>query len=132
VATSIKVDIDVIRPATPSAADQKRRKILFFVIANVVSVVIAAGILLMLFVVPEGRGFDHALDHVRLFLRSHMGVTALAASTPFFASLLVGQYEARRARARRARKEAEDLRARLTEERATQDAARAARRAVKH
>ena len=126
----MKVDIDVIRPGTPSEADQRRRKLLYFIIANVISVVVAAGIFLVLLVgIPEGRGFDRAMAAVRGFLRSHMGISALAASTPFFASLLVGQYEARRARARRARHEAEERRARLQAEFAVEQAARAARRA---
>ncbi|HEX2572871.1 MAG TPA: hypothetical protein VH877_25190 [Polyangia bacterium] len=125
----MKVDIDVIRPGTPSEADQRRRKLLYFIIANVISVAVAAGIFLVLLVgIPEGQGFDHVMAEVRAFLRSHMGISALAASTPFFASLLVGQYEARRARARRARKEAEERRARLEEEFATEQAQRAARR----
>jgi hypothetical protein len=129
----IDVQVDVIRPGTPSAADQRRRKIIYFLIANVISFALAAGIFLVLLLgIPEGRGFDHAMDRVRVFLRSHMGISALAASTPFFASLLVGQYEARRARARRARKEAEERRAQLAEEFAIEQAEREARRAVKH
>jgi hypothetical protein len=55
-------------------------------------------------------------------------VAALAASLPFFASLLVGQFEMRKARARRARKEAEEKRAQLEEARAAQEAERAVRR----
>jgi hypothetical protein len=125
--------LDVVQPGVPSAADQRRRKILYFLIANVIAFAIAAGIYLALLIgIPEGRGFDHAMDRVRLFLRSHMGLTALAASTPFFASLLVGQYEARRAQARRRRREAEERRAQLAEEFAREQAAREARRAIKH
>lgn len=52
----MKVEVDVIRPAPPSAGDARRKKWFWFGIASVVS-------------------------------------------TPFFASLIVGQDEARRARA---------------------------------
>ncbi len=128
----MKVEVDVIKPATPSAADQQRRKVVYFVIANLVAFTIAAGIFAALALIPEGRSFDGAMGAVQRFFGSHMGVAALAASTPFFASLLVGQYEMRRARARRARKEAEERRARIAGELAAEQAARDARRAVKH
>ena len=127
------IEVDVIRPATPSAADERRRKMIYFGIANVIAVLVAAAIFLVLLVgIPEGQGFDHAMDRVRVFLRSHMGVSALAASTPFFASLLVGQYEARRARARRARAAAVERRTEIAQELAVEAAARESRRAVKH
>lgn len=129
----MKVDVDVVKPATPSAADARRRKLIWFILANVVAIAIAAGIFALLLVaIPEGQGFDHAMERVRGFLRSHMGLGALAASTPLFAALLVGQYEARRARARRARKEAEERRAQqlaeLDQDRAEREARRAAGR----
>lgn len=126
----MKVDVDVIRPGTPSAADQSRRKALYFLIANIVSFAIAGGIFYLLaFGITEGRGFDRVMAKVQGFFSSHMGIAALAASTPFFASILVGQYEARRARARRKRKEAEDKRAEITAELETDRAARRARHA---
>ncbi len=129
----MKVDVDVIRPATPSVADQQRKKLIYFIIANLISFGVAAGIFVLLgFGIPEGRGFDHAMGGVQHFFSSHMGIAALAASTPFFASLLVGQYEMRKARAKRKRKEAEELRAKAVEELAADQAAREARRAVKH
>ena len=107
----IQIEVDVIQPATPSVTDYRARKALYFAIANLIAFAIAGGIFaFLMFGIPEGHGFDHAMDSVRAFLRSHMGVAALAAATPFFASLLVGQYEMRRARARRKRKEAVDRR----------------------
>jgi hypothetical protein len=129
---AVKVEVDVIKPGTPSAADQRRRKVIYFAIANLVALGIAVAIFALLAWIPEGHGFDGAMGAVSRFLGSHMGLAALAASTPFFASLLVGQYEMRRARARRARKEAEERRQRIEEELAVEEAARAARRAVKH
>jgi hypothetical protein len=129
---AVKIDVDVIKPGTPSAADQRRRKVVYFAIANLVALAIAAGIFALLAYIPEGRGFDGAMAKVSRFFGSHMGVAALAASTPFFASLLVGQYEMRRARARRARKEAEEKRREHQEQLLLEEAARAARRAVKH
>ncbi|MSP63624.1 MAG: hypothetical protein EXR72_25425 [Myxococcales bacterium] len=129
----IAVEVDVIQPATPSLADQQRRKLIYFVIANLLSLVLAAGIFYLLgFGIAEGSAFDHAMGGVQRFFSSHMGIAALAASTPFFASLLVGQYEMRRARARRKRNEATERRAETTRDLATEDAMRAARRAVKH
>ena len=129
----MKVEVDVIRPATPSAGDARRKKWFWFAVANVISFALAAGIFALLLVgIPEGQGFDQAMDRVRQFLRSHMGISALAASTPFFASLLVGQYEARRGRARRMRREAEERRQQVAEELARDEAVREARRAVKH
>ena len=127
---ALKIEFDVVRPTVPSEADQSRRKLIYFAIANLVAFLIAAGIFALLLVgIREGQGFDTAMGSVQRFFASHMGVAALAASTPFFASLLVGQYEMRRARARRARKEAEDKRARqlgeLVEERAIREARRA-------
>jgi hypothetical protein len=129
----MKVDVDVIQPARPSHAEQQGKKLAWFIVANVVSFAIAGGIFYLLgFGIAEGRGFDHAMGRVQRFFSSHMGVAALAASTPFFASLLVGQYEMRKARARRARQAAEERRRTLAEELATEQAAREARRAVKH
>jgi hypothetical protein len=129
----VRIQVDVVRPSTPSAADYRWRKLVYFGIANLVAFAIAAGIFgYLMFGIPEGRGFDHAMDEVRRFLRSHMAVAALAASMPFFASLLVGQYEMRRARARRKRKEAEERRAQAALEQAAERAAREARWAVKN
>lgn len=125
----MKVDVDVIRPSTPSAADQKRRKLTYFAVANVVSVVACAGIFWLFIVVPEGGGFDGVMGSIWHFLRRHETVAVLAASLPFFASLLVGQFEMRKARARRARVEAVEKRTRLESERAAQELDRAARRA---
>jgi hypothetical protein len=96
----MRVEVDVIRHATLSAGDARCKKWFWFAIANVVSFALAGGIFAVLLVgLPEGLGFDQAMDRVRQFLRSHMGVFSLAASTPFFASLIVGQDEAGRARA---------------------------------
>jgi hypothetical protein len=129
----VKLEVDVVRPATPSAAELRWRKLLYFGIANLISFAIAGGIFAaLMFGIPEGRGFDHAMDKVRAFLRSHMAVAALAAATPFFASLLVGQYEMRRARARRKRREAQAERERIAAELEAERAAREARWAVKH
>ena len=125
----MKVEVDVIRPATPSEADLKRKKLFYFVLANIISVIACAAIFWLFLVVPEGTGFDGAMGSIWRFLRRHETVAVLAASLPFFASLLVGQFEARKARARRARKEAEDKRARLESARAEQEAERARRRA---
>ena len=126
----MKIEVDVIQPATPSLTDYRARKALYFAIANLIAFVIAGGIFaFLMFGIPEGRGFDHAMDAVRGFLRSHMAMAALAAATPFFASLLVGQYEMRRARARRKRKEAVDRRQEIEASLAADRAARAARRA---
>jgi hypothetical protein len=125
----MKVEVDVIRPGTPSAADQQRRKLTYFAIANLISVVICVAIFWAFLVVPEGTRFDGVMGRIWGFLHRHETVAVLAASLPFFASLLVGQYEARRARARRARKESEDKRAFLERERAAQEAERAARHA---
>ena len=127
----MKVEIDVIEPARPSLADQRLRKLVYFAVANLVSVAIAVGIFWGLgFGIADGGRFDRALGLVHRFLSSHMGVTALAASTPFFASLLVGQFEMRKARARRARQEAEARRERIAAELDAEQAARAARRAI--
>jgi hypothetical protein len=131
--STIKVEVDVIKPARPSVGDQQVKKLVWFIIANVLSFAIAAGIFYLLgFGISEGRGFDHAMGGVQRFFSSHMGVAALAASTPFFASLLVGQYEMRKARARRARQEAEQRRSQVALDLAAEQAARDARRAVKH
>ena len=125
----MKVEVDVIRPGTPSAADLKRKKVTYFVIANLLAVLVGVGIFWSFMAVPEGTEFDSVMGAIWRFLHKHETVAVLAASLPFFASLLVGQYEARRARARRARKEAEDKRAQMELERAAQEAERAARRA---
>ena len=126
----VQVEIDTIKPATPSATDYRLRKAIYFGLANLLAFAIAGGIYLyLMFGIPEGRGFDQAMDAVRRFLRSHMAVTALAAATPFFASLLVGQYEMRKARARRRRQEAEDRRRQVEADLAADRARRAARRA---
>ena len=126
---SVKLEVDVIRPATPSAADLKRKKLSYFVVANLVAVVVGVGIFWAFMVVPEGTGFDTVMGAIWRFLRRHETVAVLAASLPFFASLLVGQFEMRKARAKRARKESEEKRARLEGEIAAQEAERAARRA---
>jgi hypothetical protein len=126
---SVDVSVDVIRPATPSAEDLRWRKVAWFALANVIALAIAGAIFALLLVgISEGGGFDRAMERFRYFLRSHMAVAALAAATPFFASLLVGQYEMRRARARRRRKEAEERRERIAAELEADRAARAARR----
>jgi hypothetical protein len=128
----MKVEVDVVRPATPSAADQRRRKMTYFAVANLIAVAIGVGIFWLFLAVPEGTAFDGAMGVVWRFLRRHETVAALAASLPFFASLLVGQFEMRKARAKRARREAEEAeekRARLEAERAAQEAERAGRRA---
>jgi hypothetical protein len=124
----VKVEVDVIRPATPSENDLRRRKLTYFAIANLLAVVFCVGIFWAFIAIPEGTTFDGAMGSVWRFLRRHETVAALAASLPFFASLLVGQFEMRKARARRARKEAEEKRVRLEEARAAQEAERAARR----
>ena len=126
----IQLEVDEIKPATPSATDYRLRKAIYFGLANLLAFAIAGGIyLFLMFGIPEGRGFDQAMDAVRRFLRSHMAVAALAAATPFFASLLVGQYEMRRARARRKRQEAEERRKQLTADLEADRAAREQRRA---
>jgi hypothetical protein len=126
----VKVEVDVIRPSTPSAADQKRRKIIYFAIANLIAVVAGIAIFVAFRDVPEGGGFDSVMGSIWHFLGRHETVAVLAASLPFFASLLVGQFEMRKARARRARNEAVEKRARLETERAAQEAERAARRSA--
>jgi hypothetical protein len=125
----MKVEVDVIRPATPSAADFRRKKMTYFVVANLIAIAVGVGIFWLFMVVPEGTGFDTVMGSIWRFLRKHETVAVLAASLPFFASLLVGQFEMRKARAKRARKEAEEKRVRLEEERAAQEAERLARRA---
>jgi len=127
VSERVKVELDVVRPSTPSANDYRLRKVVYFAIANAIAFVIAYGIYWGLGAIPEGRGFDRAMEHVGRALRSHMGLAALAASTPFFASLLVGQYEMRRARARRKRNEAVQRREELLREREAERQAREAR-----
>ncbi len=124
---SVKVEVDVIRPGTPSAQDQQRRKLFYFIVANIVAVVAGVGIFWIFMVVPEGGGFDSGMGAIWGFLRKHETVAVLAASLPFFASLLVGQFEMRKARAKRTRKEAEDKRVRLEAERQAQEAERARR-----
>jgi hypothetical protein len=123
----MKVEVDVIRPATPSAADQNRKKITYFAIANGIAVLFCVALFWLFLAYPEGSTFDGVMDAIWHFLRRHETVAALAASLPFFASLLVGQFEMRKARARRARKEAEEKRTRLEAERLAQEAERAAR-----
>jgi hypothetical protein len=125
----VKVEVDVIRPATPSAADLQRRKLAYFIAANMLSVALCAAIFWLFMAVPEGTGFDTVMGSIWRFLRRHETVAVLAASLPFFASLLVGQFEMRKARARRARREAEEARARREAERVAQQAERVARRA---
>jgi hypothetical protein len=126
---NMKVEVDVIRPATPSAADLKRKKLSYFIVANIIAVVIGVGIFWAFMAVPEGTGFDTVMGAIWRFLRRHETVAVLAASLPFFASLLVGQFEMRKARAKRARKEAEEKRDRLQLELAAQEAERQKRRA---
>jgi hypothetical protein len=123
----VQVEVDHVRPKTPSAADQRRLKMLYFAVANVIAVAFGVGIFWAFMAVPEGTPFDLGMRATWRFLHRHETVAALAASLPFFASLLVGQFEMRRARARRARKAAEEKRARLELERAEQEAMRAAR-----
>jgi len=124
---SIEVEVDVIQPGTPSAEDQQRRKLFYFILANIVAVVAGVGIFWIFMVVPEGGGFDSGMGAIWGFLRRHETVAVLAASLPFFASLLVGQFEMRKARAKRMRKEAEEKRVRLESERLEQQAQRSQR-----
>jgi hypothetical protein len=124
----MKVEVDVIKPATPSANDLQRKKVTYFAIANLIAVLVGVGIFWAFLAMPEGTSFDGAMGAIWRFLRRHETVAALAASLPFFASLLVGQFEMRKARARRARREAEEKRARLEAERLAQQAERDARR----
>ena len=124
----IAITVDVITPPTPSANDLRRRKIAYFAVANALAVVFCVAIFWLFLAVPEGTRFDGAMGSVWRFLRRHETVAALAASLPFFASLLVGQFEMRKARARRARKEAEEKRTRIEAARVEQEAERAARR----
>src|SRR5262245_26805720 len=123
---AVQIEIDTITPRTPSAADQRRLKILYFAVANLIAVAIGVGIFWAFMVVPDGATFDRGMRSIWLFLHRHETVAALAASLPFFASLLVGQFEMRKARARRARKEAEEKRSRLEAERQAQETARRA------
>ena len=125
----MKIEVDVIRPGTPSAADQQRRKLTYFMIANLLAVVFCVAIFWLFLALPEGTRFDGVMGTTWHFLRRHETVAALAASLPFFASLLVGQFEMRKARARRARNEAVEKRARLETERLAQEAERSSRRA---
>jgi hypothetical protein len=125
---AVKLEVDVVRPSTPSAQDLNRKKITYFAIANVVAVVFCVLIFWAFLAYPEGTTFDGVMGSIWRFLRRHETVAALAASLPFFASLLVGQFEMRKARARRARKEAEEKRARLEVERLAQEAERLAQR----
>jgi hypothetical protein len=125
---NVKVEVDVIKPATPSADDQQKKKITYFAIANLIAVIFCVAIFWAFLAWPEGTQFDGAMGAVWRFLRRHETVAALAASLPFFASLLVGQFEMRKARAKRARREAEEKRVRLEAERLAQEAERAARR----
>jgi hypothetical protein len=125
---AVKLEVDVIRPKTPSAADEHRRKVIYFAIANVVAIGFCVAIFWAFLAYPEGTEFDGVMGATWHFLRRHQTVAALAASLPFFSSLLVGQFEMRKARARRARKEAEEKRERLEAERAAQESARLARR----
>jgi hypothetical protein len=126
---NMKVEVDVIRPATPSAADLKRKKLSYFIVANLIAVVLGVGIFWAFMAVPEGTGFDTVMGAIWRFLKRHETVAVLAASLPFFASLLVGQFEMRKARAKRARKEAEEKRDRMALEIAAQEAERQKRRA---
>lgn len=127
---AVKLEVDVVKPATPSAGDQSRKKLVYFGIANLVAIAFCVAIFWAFLAWPEGSGFDGAMGATWRFLRKHETVAALAASLPFFSSLLVGQFEMRKARARRARKEAEEKRARLEAERAAQEADRLARRSA--
>jgi hypothetical protein len=124
----VQLEVDVIKPATPSADDQQRKKITYFAIANVIAVILCVAIFWGFLAYPEGTEFDGVMGAIWHFLRRHETVAALAASLPFFASLLVGQFEMRKARAKRARREAEEKRVRLEAERVAQEHERAARR----
>jgi hypothetical protein len=125
----VKLEVDLVRPATPSAADEKRRKLVYFVFANLLSVALCAGIFWLFIALPEGTSLDGAMGTIWQFLRRHETVAVLAASLPFFASLLVGQFEMRKARARRQRREADERRAAIEAARVEQESERAARRA---
>jgi hypothetical protein len=125
----MKVEVDVIRPSTPSAGELKRKKLFWFVMANVVSVAACVGIFWLFLAVPEGTQFDGVMGSIWRFLRKHETVAVLAASLPFFASLLVGQVSAKKARAKRARIEAEKKREEMAAALDEQEAERARRRA---
>jgi hypothetical protein len=124
----VAVEVDVIRPATPSATDLNRTKMVYVAVANLVAVIFCVAIFWGLLMWPEGTKLDGAMGTVWRFLRRHETIAALAASLPFFASLLVGQFEMRKARAKRTRREAEEKRVRLEVERAQQESERLARR----
>jgi hypothetical protein len=124
------LQVDVIRPATPSANDLQRKKISYFVLANLVAIAVGGGIFCLFLVLPEGTSFDSGMSSIWRFLRRHETVAVLAASLPFFASLLVGQFEMRKARARRTHKEAEDKRRERALELERQLADRAAGRRI--
>src|SRR5262245_42541515 len=99
--STLDIQVDVIRPATPSAGDLKRKKMTYFIVANFVAAAVGVGIFWLFLVLPEGAGFDRGMSSIWQFLRKHETVAVLAASLPFFASLLVGQFEMRKARAKR-------------------------------
>jgi hypothetical protein len=126
---AMKIEVDVIKPATPSEGDLRRRKLTYFAAANVLAVLFCIGFFWLFIAIPEGTRVDGVMGAVWRFLRRHETIAALAASLPFFSSLLVGQFEMRKARARRTRKEAEEKRARIEAARVEQEAARAARHA---
>src|SRR4051794_38562805 len=124
----LEIEGDVVKPATPSANDQQGRKYTYFVIANIIAVIFCVAIFWAFLAWPEGSQFDGVMGAIWRFLRRHETVAALAASLPFFASLLVGQFEMRKARAKRARREAEEKRARLEGDRLAQGEERPTRR----
>lgn len=128
----VEVKVDTIVPKTYSEADARRKKMTLFIAANLLSVAICVAIFWGVMAVPEASPVDDAFHSIWGFLRRHETVAVLAASLPFFASLLVGQFEARKARARRMRVEAEQKRERIERERLEQQAARATQAAANH
>src|SRR5258706_9455403 len=97
----MKVEVDVIRPATPSAADLKRKKLSYFVVANLVAVALGVVIFWAFMAVPEGTGFDTVMGAIwRVFWGPQTGA-GLAAGPPLFAPPLGGAVGNANARAQR-------------------------------